>query len=540
MDLDYVHRCKRNIKIEELLINLEDTLCHKYKIVPTLEGQIKVFFMQNFSFFNLGIILGLFILNIACTSFQKEIKQKPNILFLFADDQRADALGIESNPYIKTPNIDNLAKGGTRFLNSYVMGGHHGAICAPSRAMLLSGKSLFHVYDRLDGVNTLPKYLNNFGYETFATGKWHNGASSFESNFQQGKQIMLGGMSDHFEVPVRNLDNKKKLSAPQKKGYSTDLFADAALEFLDRYKDSGKQDPFFCYIAFTAPHDPRSPALNYSNAYAKDEIPLPANFSPLHPFRFDDFNVRDETLAPWPRTPEVIQSSLAEYYALIQHIDDRVGDLISRLEKHELLDNTLIIYTADNGLALGSHGLLGKQNLYEHSTKVPLIISGPGIPKGQTSEALVYLFDLFPTLVDYLDYPMPKQIDGKSLMKIIKGSENQVRNSLYTSYRNTVRAVRDQEWKLIRYPQIDVTQLFHLKKDPHELHDLAENPEYFSKVNELMSCLNEHRLATEDTINMNPKYFEEKVYDYKKLVQKLDPWQPSYIIEKYFPKGTRR
>jgi arylsulfatase A-like enzyme len=125
-------------------------------------------------------------------------------------------------------------------------------------------------------------------------------------------------------------------------------------------------------------------------------------------------------------------------------------------------------------------------------------------------------------------------------MKIINGSENQVRTSLYTAYRNTVRAVRDQDWKLIRYPQIDVTQLFHLKKDPHELQNLAENPKYFSKVNELMSRLNEHRVATDDTINMHPKYFQKKEYDYKTLIQKLDPWQPPYIIEKYFPKGTKR
>lgn len=122
----------------------------------------------------------------------------PHILFIFADDQRADALGVASNPYIKTPNIDALAKNGTRFENCYVMGGHHGAICAPSRAMLLSGKSLFHVYDRLDGVQTLPNYLSTHGYQTFGTGKWHNGAASFEANFREGREIMLGGMSDHF------------------------------------------------------------------------------------------------------------------------------------------------------------------------------------------------------------------------------------------------------------------------------------------------------------------------------------------------------
>ena len=495
--------------------------------------------MQYQPFFRFLLLSAFLLLYATCSTQNEEKQPKPNILFLFADDQRADALGIAANPYIKTPHIDALANSGTRFLNSYVMGGHHGAICAPSRAMLLSGKSLFHVYDRLDGVETLPHYLSTLGYETFATGKWHNGAASFEANFQQGNQIMLGGMSDHFNVPTRKLD-KQKLGAPTKQGFSTDLFADAALEYLDQYKASKTENPFFCYVAFTAPHDPRSPAPGYTDVYAEDEIPLPPNFASLHPFRFDNFNVRDETLAPWPRTPKDIQSSLAEYYALIQHIDDRVGDLIARLKKHQLFENTLIIYAADNGLAIGSHGLLGKQNLYEHSTKVPLIISGPGIPKNKSTEALVYLFDLFPTLVEYLKFPLPEQIDGKSLIKLIQGEENQVRSSLYTAYRNTVRAVRDQEWKLIRYPKIDVTQLYHLKEDPHEQNNLSENPLYAQKVKDLMLLLEEHRLATDDTITMNPKSFQSKEYDYRTLIQKLDPWQPPYIIEKYFPKGTKR
>lgn len=481
----------------------------------------------------------IILLSFGCQSISKEVPP-PNILFIFADDQRADALGVASNPYIKTPHIDALAKNGTRFENAYVMGGHHGAICAPSRAMLLSGKSLFHVYDRLDGIQTLPNYLSSYGYETFGTGKWHNGAASFEANFQQGEVVMLGGMSNHFKVPARDLDKKHKLNNLQSKGFSTDIFTDAALSYLDRYDQGERKQPFFCYIAYTAPHDPRSPAAKYLSAYAEDGIPIPKNFKPLHPFRFDDFNVRDETLAPWPRTPEVIQSSLAEYYALIQHIDDRVGDLIQRLKIHDLYENTLIIYAADNGLALGSHGLLGKQNLYEHSTKVPLIISGPGIPKEETTQALVYLYDLFPTLVDYLEIPQPEGIDGKSLLKVIRKEEKTVRTSLYTAYRNTVRAVRDEEWKLIHYPQINVTQLFHLKEDPQELNNLVEDTLYESRKNELMNTLKMHHESTDDTLNLTPSTIVSKEYDYKTLVQKRDRWQPPYIINKYFPKEVQQ
>ncbi len=459
---------------------------------------------------------------------------KPNILFLFADDQRADALGCSGNSYIKTPNIDKLAQTGVRFSNSYVMGGHHGAICAPSRAMLMSGKSLFHVFDVLKGVQTMPMYFANYGYETFGTGKWHNEKEAFEASFQKAKNVFLGGMADHFNVPCRDMGSDGKLGEPVKKGYSTDLFAGAAIDYINEYAQGEKDNPFFCYVAFTAPHDPRSPRTDYIGMYPDESIPVPGNFKNLHPFAFDDLKVRDENLAPWPRTPEIIQKSLADYYALISHLDARIGDIIESLKKNGLFENTIIVYAADNGLAIGSHGLLGKQNLYEHSMKVPLMISGPGIPKSKVSNALVYLFDMFPTLCDLCQLPSPKGVDGKDLAPVVKGKVATVRNSLYTAYRNTVRAVRTDEWKLIRYPRHDYSQLFNLKNDPLEINNLAAAPEYKTKLDEMMNLLKEWYISTNDTASLNPQPKLPMKYDHRLLKQKPDGWQPEYTLKKYF------
>ena len=199
------------------------------------------------------------------------------------------------------------------------------------------------------------------------------------------------------------------------------------------------------------------------------------------------------------------------------------------------MENTLIIYAADNGLAVGSHGLLGKQNLYEHSMKVPLIISGPRIPKGHTSEALVYLYDLFPTLSQYLEVPIPEEIDGLSLMNLINQKQQSVRSSLYTAYRNTIRAVRDEQWKLIRYPQIDHTQLYDLKDDPQETNNLATSEAHQTKLNEMSQLLEQLHEATDDTINLSPLKIVSKEYDYRTLKQTPDKWQPAYILKKYFP-----
>lgn len=478
---------------------------------------------------------------LAITSCSPGVKQggiekpnQPNVLFLFADDQRADALGCAGNPNIKTPNIDKLADNGVRFTNTLIMGGHHGAICAPSRAMLLSGKHLFNVYDRLEGVETMPMYFGEHGYETFGTGKWHNEKSAFEAAFQKGRNVFLGGMADHFNIALRDLDANGKLSDPVMKGFSTDMFAGAAIDFLNDYAAGSRDNPFFCYVSFTVPHDPYSPHPDYLDMYSQESLPLPGNFMPLHPFAFDLLNVRDENLLDWPRDPDMVKAVLADYYGLVSHLDDKVGEIVEVLKKNGLYENTIIVYTADNGLAIGSHGLLGKQNLYEHSMKVPLIISGPGIPKGAVTDALAYLFDLYPTLAGLSGLPAPADIDGVNLAEIIYGKTNEVRQSLFTAYRHTIRAVRNKEWKLIRYPELDHAQLFNLINDPLELNNLAIHTEYVEKLAEMMELLTGWQRVVNDTVPLTAKNLKPMDYDHNRLQRKPDQWQPEYTLKKYF------
>ncbi|MGV3764136.1 sulfatase-like hydrolase/transferase [Parapedobacter sp.] len=460
--------------------------------------------------------------------------EKINVLFLFADDQRADALGISGNPYIRTPNIDQLGGEGSRFSNAYVMGGNHGAVCMASRAMLLSGKSLFHVYDRLQGIHTLPMHFAQAGYATFGTGKWHNEKGAFEASFQWAKNVYLGGMANHYEVPLRDYDANGKLGEPTDKGYSTEVFAQSAIDFIEQHAKTQSDQPFFCYVAFTAPHDPYSPEASYINYYPDGSLPLPGNYMPYHPFQFDNLMVRDENLTGWPREPAVIQQILSDYYALVTHLDHQIGRIIETLKRTGQYENTLIVYAADNGLAVGSHGLLGKQSLYEHSVKVPLIIKGPGVPAGKTFDALTYLYDLYPTLAELTGLPRPDQVDGKSLVPVLQGAREQVRPSLFTAYRNTVRAVRTADWKLIRYPERNYTQLFDLVHDPLELNNLAEKKGFLRKKEALLALLKEDQQANSDTLALTSDRIKPMAYDPDTLRRKPDKWQPEYTLERYF------
>ena len=191
-------------------------------------------------------------------------------------------------------------------------------------------------------------------------------------------------------------------------------FADAAIEFIRRKP----KKPFFLHVNFTAPHDPLFMPPGYERKYDSQKIPLPPNFLPEHPFDHGNFEGRDEKLLPWPRTPKDVREDLAVYYAVISHMDEHLGRILAALEETGLAQDTFVIFTSDHGLAMGSHGLRGKQNMYEHTVGVPLIFRGPGIPRGSRSEAQCYLRDLYPTVCDLAGIPVPPTVQGRSLARI--------------------------------------------------------------------------------------------------------------------------
>lgn len=415
-----------------------------------------------------------------------QTSQKPNILFLCSDDQRPDALGALSHPVLKTPNLDKLMLEGTSFSRAYCMGSPHGAVCQPSRAMFNSGRQLFKIDLNLKDTPTWGQTMAAAGYQTFATGKWHNGPESFIRSFQSGKAAFFGGMSDHDKAPVQDLVDGKLVNKRTGDKFSSELFADAAIDFLN---SRDKSRPFFLYCTFTAPHDPRMPPGEYAAMYDPAKIPLPANYLPIHPFDNGEMTVRDEALLGWPRTEAAVRKELADYYGMITHMDHQIGRILWSLIQTGVYDNTYIVFTSDHGLAVGSHGLLGKQNSYEHSTKSPLIFVGPGIPKARRLDAMCYLFDIFPTCCDFARVPYPREIDGISLANVITGKMASTRTFILTGYKDVQRAIRDKNWKLIRYQKVDKTQLFNLTTDPDEMRDLSADPANADQIKRLTALM---------------------------------------------------
>ncbi len=467
----------------------------------------------------------------ACARDRDLDDRKPNILFILADDQRTDTLGVAGNPVIKTPHLDGLAERGFRFERAYGMGSMNPAVCVPSRAMINSGRSLFRIRDDLNGIPILPELLREAGYMTFATGKWHNQPDSFLRGFERGQAVFFGGMSDHTRVPITHIDDGHVSQQTIGDEFSSTLFADAAIQFLESYDFSR---PFYAYVAFTAPHDPRQAPEGYIDRYDPETIPLPPNYLPQHPFFNGWMTGRDEQLASWPRSSEVIRSQLAEYYGLITHMDFEIGRLLEALEKTGEADNTIIVFAADHGLALGSHGLLGKQNLYEHSTRAPLLFVGRAIPKGTSSKALVYLLDIFPTLAELAGVRSPEPVDGRSLVSIMRGREVEVRDSVYTAFGEVMRAVRDRRWKLIRYPHINRTQLFDLESDPQEMNDLSADAAQTGRIEILMAMLSRWQRQLDDPLPLTAEKLQGAAIDLTGHPRTPDRHQPAWIVEKYF------
>jgi len=449
----------------------------------------------------------------------------PNVLVMTADDMRFDAIGALGGD-VATPNLDRLAGSGCAFTRAHNMGSPHGAVCVPARAMLHGGRSLFHLPGG-DGMPTehslLPESFGDAGYRTFGTGKWHNGTEAFNRCYAEGENVFFGGMDNHWNVPVtdrhpdgeypgnrphpfrpggsRVLESRRRTYDRYSSGtHSTDLFADTTADFLREHDRSGDDRPFFSYMAFMAPHDPRTAPGEYQAMYDPDDVDLPPNFLEEHPFDNGHVHGRDEDLAGHPRDPEEVRRHVADYYAMITHLDAAVGRVLDTLERTGQRENTIVVFTADHGLAVGQHGLMGKQNVYDHSVRIPLIFSGPGVPEGERREAFTYHHDLYPTLADLAGLEAPDTVDGESLAPVIEEDADGPRESVFTAYADTQRAVRTDQYKLIEnFPDAERrTQLFDVAADPAETEDLSEDPEHADDVARLRERLAEWRDAVDD------------------------------------------
>ncbi len=419
---------------------------------------------------------------------------RPNVLFLFADDQRADTIAALGNSHIQTPNLDRLVRRGLAFDRAYMQGGLNGATCVPSRAMLLSGRCLFRIDEKLLRDETWPAAFGRAGYSTFVSGKWHNGEKSIARSFQQARGIFEGGMTNPLNAKLSDLVDGSLTPAQLAPKHACEVFADEAIRFLNEQHER----PFFCYVPFDAPHDPHVVPKDFKIRYDADQIPLPPNFLPQHPWNNGEMTIRDEALLRWPRQPEKIREMIAEYYRYVSYLDAEIGRVLDALEASPHAKNTIVVFAADSGVARGSHGLIGKQNCYEHSLRVPLIMSGPGIPQGQRTNAMCYLFDVLPTLGKLCNVPGPTTSEGIEFTATVKDPAHAARPQLVLGYKSVQRAIRDDRWKLIRYPHIDKTQLFDLQADPHEITNLADKPEHAAKVADLMTRLEKDLTAFGD------------------------------------------
>lgn len=448
---------------------------------------------------------------------------RPNFLFILTDDQEQHSLGAYGNTVCQTPNIDRIAKEGILFDDAHHMGSWSGAVCLPSRTMIMTGRSVWRIPRRgqnasnkaLDAKNiakhSMAAVFNAAGYDTFRTCKRGN---------------TFNAANEHF--------GERHDSKDRREPEGSNWHGQRAIEFLQRREATNEKPPFLMFLGFSHPHDPRNGRPELLEKYgARNAIeppttvnlkapPLPISWLPAHPFFHGHPNLRDEVKVPGvmkSRTEAAIRNEIGRAYACIENIDREVGRVLDRLEAMGELDNTYVFFTSDHGISIGRHGLVGKQNLYEHTWRVPFLVRGPGIKPGSRTSGFIYLMDVLPTMCDLAAIDEPNGIDGVSFRSVLEGKADRVRDVLYGVYcggtKPGMRSVKTADgWKLIKYDVMDSTvretQLFNLKENPNEIlkdhHaadvaaltgntpepqqvDLAEDPRYETKRQELESLL---------------------------------------------------
>jgi arylsulfatase A-like enzyme len=355
--------------------------------------------------------------------------------------------------------------------------------------MLLTGKTLYRCRGNIAKSDvTLPDLLADNGYATFITGKWHNAREVLLRAFESGNAVFHGGMGSHFETPMFDIHAGKPVNDRVETKFDAEVIADAAARFIGNRPDDR---PFFAFVSFLTPHDPRKVPNEYHRMYDPSKLPLPPNFAPEHPFDNGDLKTRDELLAEFPRSEAEVRQHIADYYAATTATDAAVGRVLDALEQNQLSNETIVVFAGDNGLAVGQHGLMGKQSLYEHSIRVPLIMRGPGIPRGKRLSTLCLLSDVYPTIASLAGMPVPSGVDSLSLLPALHGETEDVRQATFHVYRDLQRAVRTRDAKLIEYTVEGnrFSQVFDLHNDPLETCNLADDPEHASLVADLRQKL---------------------------------------------------
>lgn len=436
-------------------------------------------------------------------------EKRPNILFILVDDQSPfDLKMYNPKSTLETPNLDKLAAQGVIFDGAYHMGSFSGAVCMPSRHMIMSGRTVWHLPPAPWGAKTsppaleqqtMPAVFNRAGYATMRTCKMGNSYEAANKLFTVRKDASKRGGTDES---------------------GSAWHAEQVLTYLNEREAAKDTKPFLIYYGFSHPHDTRDgkPELlaKYGATNHTDEAnppslhslqpPLPANHLPKHPFDNTDMDVRDEVAVSgvWRKRDEAsIRNEIGRQYACSDNIDIQIGRVLKRLDETGELDNTYIIYTADHGIAIGHHGLMGKQNLYQHCWRVPFIVKGPGIAAGRRVEGNIYLLDVLATLCDLAGIQAPETNEGLSFKPVLTGEKQVMRDVLYGAYaggaKPGMRCVKQGDWKLIQYESADGkskhTQLFNLAENPDELlpehgkPNLADDPKYAEKLAEMKKLL---------------------------------------------------
>ncbi len=451
-----------------------------------------------------------------------EADAKPNIVFIFADDQCFETVGAFGHEEIETPNLDRLVRSGTNFSRAYNMGSWSGAVCVASRTMLNTGRFIWRanqVYNTSEQERRQGRFwsehLKKAGYDTYFTGKWHVKADAKKAfNFAghvrggmpkakpQGYNRPLTGQTD----PWSPFDTKMGGFWEGGKHWS-EVVADDAVGFLQQASD--KKDPFFMYLAFNAPHDPRQSPKEFVDKYPRDKVQVPSNFQAEYPFK-DAIGcgqgLRDEKLGPFPRTKFSVQVHRQEYYAIITHMDEQIGRILKAVKDSGKADNTYIFFTADHGLAVGHHGLFGKQNMYEHSVRVPFVVNGPGVEAGKKISTPIYLQDVMPTTLELAGIKKPAHVEFNSVLPLLEGESKHAYDAIYGAYLGLQRMVIEDDYKLILYPKIARARLYNLKDDPTESKDLAEDPKYKAVASRLYKTLLGLQESLDDKLDLKEAF----------------------------------